>query len=210
MKEFNKRYSYTTVKLIVNYFIFSIFGLSFAGAVSLAYSRSEGDPTILLIVSSVVSVLLYSFISYGEIWKAGDADTLVISDNDIEYNKFTGLLIGVFASIPNMIISLLTFLVGILPKQLGWLNGFIVIVNFIYNGMWRGIMILGTETKALGSCWWFYLLICFPTIVISFIGYLNGVKGRHITKLFIPENAEEREIKREKGKKRSLKEDDER
>ena len=26
MKEFNKRYSYTTVKLIVNYFIFSIFG----------------------------------------------------------------------------------------------------------------------------------------------------------------------------------------
>ncbi len=208
MKDFSKRYSYVIVKLIVNYFIFSIFGLSFAGAVSLAYSRGEGDPTALLVISSVVAVLLYCLISYGEIWKAGDADTLVVADGELRYNKLTGLFIGLFASIPNIIISLLSLLVSFWPKQLDWLSGILVVVNFIFNGMWRGVMILGSESQALGSFWWFYLLICLPTLVIGFLGYLNGVNGRHLTRIFIPENAEEREIKREKKKSRSLSEDE--
>jgi hypothetical protein len=207
LKAFWNRYSYTTVKLIVNYIIFSVFGLSLLGAVSLGFAKSEADPTPLMVTGTVAAVLLYVFVSYGEIWKAGDADTLVVTGGELRYDALTGLYIGLLASVPNFLIALLMLLSSLFPKGLSWLSAGVVVVNFVYNGMWRGIMNLGRT--AIGSQWWFYLAVSVPTLAVSFFGYLAGVKGLHLTRLFIPENPEEREIKREKAAAKHRTDDEE-
>ena len=201
MREFMKKYSYSSVKLFVSQMALSLFGLVLAIACAKISKAAQ-------IVVSVGAVIFYLFLIYTAIWEVGSKDKF-----GIEYGKFgakplTGLYIGLLANSYNILLAIIITLGlcfgngGILSK-IGGLCGSIAI--FI-EGMYSGILSIHVGDVPLNSFWYPYFLITIPAIATSAIAYYSGIRGKTFMKIMIPENPEEAEIRKEKKKARNREE----
>ena len=134
MKDFFKRYSYSSVKLFVNQVAISLLG---AG---LALATSKNDT--LVAVTSIFAIVFYLFLVYTDIWQIGAKDRISIDVNKMAYKPFTGLIIALFANIINFIIAILMIVgltIGSTNQTAGAIGAIAKIASLFFEGMYTGI-----------------------------------------------------------------------
>ena len=196
-----KKYSYSSVKLFVSQMALSLFGLVLAIACAKIGKAMQ-------IVTSVGAVIFYLFLIYTAIWEVGSKDKFGIEYGKFEAKPLTGLYIGLLANSINLVLALvitlgLSFGDGGILSTVGALCGSVAI--FI-EGMYSGLLSIHVGGAPLNSFWYPYFLITIPAIATSAYAYYAGIKGIHFTKIMVPENPEEAEIRKEKKKARNKEE----
>ena len=101
MKEFFKTRSYDMVRMFLNQFATSIFGLVLA----LAAGKAQ-NPT-LRNVTSVAAILFYLFLLYTMTWDLGFKDKVSVESGRKKRVALTGFWISLCANIPNLIFAVL-------------------------------------------------------------------------------------------------------
>ena len=203
MKAFLKRYSYDMVRAFLSHFIFGIFSITVTAVIA--------KTNTLKVCIFAISTLFYVFVLYGEIFKAGQRDFLRSSAADYTHRPLTGLWIGLFASALDFVILILNILYFGFGIESDVISTALSILYFSYDGLFEPIIFMSDAEGMLylGNKWWFFILTFIPCLATCTLGYINGESNRHITSIFIPENAEDREIKTDKKlEKKSLREKD--
>ena len=205
MKLLFKKYSYLMVKLFVTQCIISLLGFI------LALSSLQIGIQAITIALSVFSIGFYMFLIYITTWECGSKDMPAIEAGRTKRSVFTGLVIGLGASIPNFVLAIIY--ATTLPfatadslhpvEALSTVCGIsLSVVNFI-NGMYSSLMsLIKIGGTAINQFWWTYFLLPIPAIIITTIAYMLGSKEIHFTKLLLPLTPEDMEIKREKKNQR--------
>lgn len=180
MKAFFERYSYDSVRLLLNQVAISMFGFA------LAMSSLKTESDTLLLWSSVASIVFYLVLTYGTAWKTGSNDRLSIEYGKIPFTPLRGLMVSLVANSINILMAVL-IAVGTL-FGLGGLEGIANAIALLGQGMYQGVLAVGTiGGEALNTYWWVYFLIPLPAMLVSTVAYIAGAKDFHITNMGIPE-----------------------
>ena len=198
MKKFFEKYSYLMVKLFITQCVIGLFGnvLALAGV--------KANSGALTVAIGIFSIAFYLFLIYLPIWEAGNKDRASIEGERAKFSPLTGLYIGLGANIPNYILAIIQFSFLPLAKTtegvFSAISGIANILFMFINGTYTGIMSEGVfaEGFALHDYWFMYFLISIPSLIVTAIAYVMGVKEIYLTKAMVPVNPEELEIKRDK------------
>jgi hypothetical protein len=197
MKSFWKRYSYSIVKLFVNQFAISIFGLVLA----LACGKAENNT--LMYVTSIGAIIFYLFLLYAAIWEIGAKDKISVDGGRLPRNYLNGLYMGLMANIPNFILAILVS-IGLLfadGSVISKIGGISSSISIFIQGMYSGILAMDVGGAPLNSYFFVYFLIPLPAVLICALSYFFGIKNYHFTNILISETPEEAEMRREKKKR---------
>lgn len=200
IKEFLERYSYDSVKMLLDQFVLSIFGFSLA----MASMHAQNDT--LLLFTGIGSVIFYLVMLYSVAWKMGTTDRTTIEMGYRQFKPFTGTLVSLIANIPNLLVAT-TFMINSLVGDGTGISG---VIGRLINGMYLGLMTLGKfNGDYLHAYWWMYFLITLPAILVSTLAYIMGAKGKMFAKLMVPDlpasdrpTRQEKKAKREEEKKK--------
>ena len=189
-----QKHSYSAVRLFVNQIAISIFGLVLA----IACGKVENDT--LKVGASVGAILFYLFLLYAAMWEAGSKDKLSCTQTI----PLTGLYVGLLANSLNILLAVIIAVSSFAPEggavhAVGAISS--VIALFI-EGMYTGLLSIDLNGIPLNDYWLSYFIIVIPAVAVSTVAYWFGVKEYHFSKILIPENPEDAEIKREKKKTR--------
>ena len=200
MKSFFKKHSYSMVKLFITQLVIGLFG----NIIALAGVKSESKTFTL--ITSIFAILFYAFLVYTYVWEIGSRDKPAIDAGREKLSGFTGLFIGLGAHIPGYILALVYAVLlptaSTVEGTVSSICGLSKIVLLFVNGMYTGLMsVIELAGQPLHNHWFSYFIITIPALLVSLIGYLNGAKDIHFTKLLLPVTPEEQEMKREKSRK---------
>lgn len=201
MLNFLKNHSYSAVRLFVTQIVISIFGLALVIA--------TGQNNTLQIIVSCAAIVFYLFLIYAAMWDIGSKDCINIDTGKIERHPYKGFFIALLANIPNFLLALL-ITVGVLFADGGVISNIGATSSSIalwIQGMYTGVLTIDVAGAPLNSYFWMYYVIMLPSIGIATLAYFLGSKGIHATRILIPENPEEAEIKREKKRARKRNKD---
>ncbi len=198
MKAFFERYSYDSVRMLLNQIAISMFGF----ALAMTAGKAESDS--LLLWSSIASILFYLALIYGVAWKAGSGDKLSIEYGKIPFKPFRGLAISLVANSINLLLAVL-IMIGALAN-VPVLEDIPNVVAILSQGMYQGVLAVVTvDGVPLNDLWWVYFLITIPAMLVSFVGYIAGAKDFHVTNMGIPELPEsDRPSRKELKEQREL------
>ena len=198
MKAFFERYSYESVRLVLNQVAISMFGF----ALAMTSVKAESDS--LLLWSSIASIVFYLALTYGSAHKTGSGDRLSIQYGKIPYRPYLGLVLSLIANSVNLILAAL-ITVGQLTG-IGGLESTPRFIALLIQGMYQGLLAtVKIGETPLNGIWWSYFLITVPAMLIATLGYIAGAKDFHITKMGIPELPEsDRPSKQELREQREL------
>ncbi len=178
MKEFFKTRSYDMVRMFLNQFATSIFGLVLA----LAAGKAQ-NPT-LRNVTSVAAILFYLFLLYTMTWDLGFKDKVSVESGRKKRVALTGFWISLCANIPNLIFAVLISLAVLFDvPALSSIGAFATTAALLLEGMFTGILANSVGGVVLNSQWWVYFLITVPSMVTCAIAYLLGLKDIRFTTL---------------------------
>ena len=197
MKHFFQKYSYCMVKLFITQCVIALFG----NVIALAGAKSESNTFTL--ITSIFSICFYIFLVYVYMWEIGSKDKPAIDGGREKLSLSTGLFIGLGAQIPNYILAIIhAALFPIATRVEGVASticGISRIVMLFVNGMYSGVMsVIKIGGSSLHGYWWVFFIITIPAVITAMIAYYLGAKDLHFTRLLIPVNPEEQEIKRDK------------
>lgn len=177
MKLFFRRYSYNMVRMFVNQFAISIFGLV------LALATTAAENTVLTMVVSVFAICFYLFLIYTTTWEIGAKDRISVDVGKLPYKPHTGLWISLFANLPNLLFALLYAIAVPFRATHSWagnLSAVMLLITAVVEGMYRGVLSVitfpGSETSIVLS-WWSYFLIILPALITSWIAYFTGFRN---------------------------------
>ena len=177
MKLFFRRNSYSMIKMFVNQFAISIFGLV------LALATAAADNSVLTMVVSIFAICFYLFLIYTMTWEIGAKDRISVDIGKLAYRPHTGLLIALFANIPNILIAILYAIATPFSDTHAWagnLCAVMMLVSGLLEGMYRGLLSViylpGTETSLI-MAWWSYFLIVLPALITAWVAYFAGFKN---------------------------------
>ena len=188
MKKFFKDYSYCIVKMLVNQIAIGIFGAMLSMATTLA-----GNKTLSLVVS-VGAVLLYLFLIYTMTWEVGSKDGIAVEAGRKPKRIHLGLLLSLFANIPNFIIAILYAICAPFMNSQAWagtINAIVKVLSLVLQGMYSGIMgdvvlpAANGEMMQLHYFWWSYFLIIVPALLVSWFAYMSGHRQSKFGALFV-------------------------
>jgi len=177
MKSFFRQYSYSIIKMFVNQFAISIFGIV------LAMATLAANNNLLTWIVSIFSILFYLFLIYTMTWEIGAKDRISVDVGKMAYKPFTGLWMALVANIPNLLIALFYTIASPFLDTYRWaqnLNAVANLLSAILEGMYRGLLsviVLPTDQKQLFHFWWVYFLIIIPAVVTSLAAYIAGFKN---------------------------------
>ena len=186
------------MRLFVNQIAISIFGLVLA----IACGRVENE--VLKIAASVGAILFYLFLLYAAMWEIGSKDKISVECGKIQPVPLTGLYISLIANSLNIVLALLITVCSFAPEggSLHAVGAISSVIALFIEGMYTGILSLDFNGLPLNDYWFSYFIIILPSLAVSVFAYWFGVKGYHFSRILIPENPEDAEIKREKKKSR--------
>lgn len=181
MKKFFHDYSYSMVKMFVNQFAISIFGVSLTFATTHAHIGSTGFDFLTLIVS-ILATIFYLFLIYTLSWEVGSKDRVAVDAGKKPYRSYTGLLMSLVANIPNLLAAIL-YLIATLINS----NDMLFIVRLIASliqGMFFGTITAVSLPVGAGGAWvqlnalWptFFIMVV-PTLIVCWIAYVMGYKN---------------------------------
>ena len=198
MKAFFERYSYESVRLLLNQIAISMFG--FALAMSAVKAKSD----TLLMWSSIAAIVFYLALTYGTAHKTGSQDRLSIEYGKIPFKPLRGLTVALLANSINLLLATL-ITVGALcgiPALESVSNAIALLSQGMYQGLLAVIRVGG---QPLNEMWWAYFLITVPAMLVATVGYIAGAKDFHMTSMGIPELPEsDRPSRRELKEQREL------
>ena len=177
MKGFFHQYSYSIVKMFVNQFAISIFGIV------LAMATMAAENNILTLVVSIFSILFYLFLIYTMTWEIGAKDRISVDVGKMPYRPHTGLVLSLLANIPNFLIALLYTIAYPFEEQswAGNLNFVLNLISSVMEGMYRGVMsVITVSGLPLFRHWWAYFLIIIPALLATWIAYFMGYKNKRL------------------------------
>ena len=177
MKSFFERYSYDSVRMALNQFATAIFG------VSLAMTASKMENTVLKLAASIGAIVFYLMLNYGVAWRAGSKDKGRVDRGDIAYRPLTGLWISLIANSVNLLLAVL-LTVGVFTGVAN-LQFIPQLIAYLTQGMYHGV--LNSVFGGTAAPWWAFFLLPVPSLIVSLVGYIAGVKDFHITRLSIPD-----------------------
>ena len=197
-----QKHSYSAVRLFVNQIAISIFGLVLA----IACGKVENET--LKIVASVGAILFYLFLIYAAMWEVGSKDKFGIENGKIKSIPLTGLYIALIANTLNIILAVIITISSFAPDggTLHAVGAISSVIALFIEGMYTGLLSVDLNGIPLNDYWLSYFIIIIPSLAVSALAYWFGVKGYHFSKILIPENPEDAEIKREKKNARNNKE----
>ncbi len=201
MKDFLERYSYDSVRMAINQIAISIFGFA------LAMTSVKSDNATLMLVTGLGAILFYLMLNYGVAWRIGSGDKNAVDHGYLKYRPQTGLYVSLVANSVNLLLAVLLTIGALTGVQN--LEGIPRFIAMLLQGMYMGVIdlvvadgklvIAGTEYLALNDFWWTFFLLPLPSMLVSFVGYIAGVKDFHITKVGVPDlPASDRPTKQEK------------
>lgn len=179
-KEFFARYSYDSVKMLLNQLAIALFGASVTLGVSVAWSVRSS----MMLLVGAMGGLFYLFLLYGVAWRMGDVDRGSITMGNLRYRPLTGLWVCLVANIPNFIVAVVALISFMNDGRLGG----VPLVGSFLHGAYMGFLsfdFAAAEDVAiqLNGYWWTYFLLPIPALLISTVAYMLGAKGKMLTKL---------------------------
>ena len=202
MKKFFHDYSYNIVKMFVNQFAISIFGVSLTLATTQAHLESSGFDTFTLIVS-ILAVIFYLFLIYTLSWEIGSKDKISVDVGKKTYRPHLGLLLSLIANIPNILAALIYAIATAIGSESMM---FVVrLIATLIQGMYFGIITtvslpIGGTYVQLNSLWPTFFLMVIPAMLISWLAYFLGHKNFRIFSFLEPkkltDNEEQPKIKK--------------
>jgi len=179
---FFKKYSYTIVKLFLNQFAISLFGIG------LAFASSYAKNNTLLLLTSIFSVVFYLFLEYAIIWEVGAKDGITATSRHTSRGLWRGFVLSLCANALNLIAAFL-----ILSKVFTGVENKVSAVGqfiaMVLQGMFQGILSQRVDSGAqLNDFWWVYFLIILPAVIVTGVGYIIGSYNLHVTNILIPKN----------------------
>lgn len=181
MKEFLKKYSYTTVKLFVNQFAIALFGIG------MAFVSAYSDSTKLRIGSSIGAIVFYLFLLYAHMWEIGAKDGITATARGTSRGLWRGFAISAIANIPNFLLAIIITVTS-LSGAAGGLGQAATAGALLLEGMYFGVMSVSIGGIVLSEHAWAYFLIILPAILICGIAYIIGSYNLHATNILIPKN----------------------
>ena len=186
MKKIISEYSYSIVKMFINQVAIGIFGAMLSMATAAASSN-----TLSLIVS-IFAVVFYLFLIYTMTWEVGAKDAVSPKSKNKKLNPHMGLILSLFANIPNFLIAIVYTVIFPFMGTHAWAgntNTVIKIFSLILEGMYSGITSVITlpyagATYPLHYFWWSYFLIIVPALLISWYAYSAGLRNTKFGALF--------------------------
>lgn len=202
VREFLRKYSYSAVGLFVKQIAISIFGLVLA----IACGRVENDT--LKVIASCGAILFYLFLLYAAMWETGSKDRFGVKHEKFESKPLTGLYISLIANSLNILLALIIAVSSLAAEgtALYTVRALCSVIALFIEGMYTGLLSISVGGAPLNDYWFSYFIIIIPSLVVSALAYYFGIKDYHYSKIFIAENPEEAEIKREKKKARKKEE----
>ena len=186
---FFRENSDSIVKLFINQIgvaIFSMFIYTAAGAISV-----DGVASLLIKVGiSAFSVIFYFSLLYTVMWEIGAKDKIRIEGGRMEEKKSKGILLGIFANIPNLVffgLALLLFGIYILSgaEVLNTASVIFSTVFRIFASMYLGIIQGLTDTVsdintdyALEVA--LYIAFSLVSALVIHLSYLMGLKEKRL------------------------------
>ncbi len=168
MKEFLKKYSYDSMKLLVDQIALALFGVAMAFATALA-EKQNPSLSWLKWSSAAGCVIFYLMIVYIAVWPIGSKDRMSADYNRIPCRPWLGACIGAVSSIPNLVLFLFVVLGEFIPA----LSGF-KLASMLVNGMYMGVLSASVGGVTLNAAWWAYGVIIIILILTTFLAYLAG------------------------------------
>ena len=181
------------VKMFLNQFAISLFGLVLAMATS--------QRPALRNFSSGFSILFYLFLLYVMTWELGFKDKISVDIGKKPRKPLTGLLISLCANIPNFFFATAITLGALLPDVTFFskLGGLSVGAALFSEGMYAGLLTNHLWGNPLNSYWWAWFLITIPAMATCALAYYLGLRDIKFTSLFDPVYPEsDREPKKRK------------
>lgn len=186
---FFKKNSYDIVRLFIDQGGIAIMAFMLYTAVGMIDDNSLTLEIRLLI--SMFSILFYSVILYSTAWDIGAKDRLHVNAGREEAHQNKGLLLAVFANVPNFVITLISvILVGV--YLLGGASGFYTAFGFLnlvfrfflgmYLGLIQAIFSFFEANSPLSYLWQtvgFFFAPVFALFATGF-GYRMGLGGKKI------------------------------
>ena len=182
MKDLFSNYSYSMVKMYVNQFAISIFGAVLAMATTAAANDT------LSIIVSIFAILFYLFLIYTMTWEIGAKDRISYDVGKKPKRPHTGLLLSLFANVPNLLLAL-CYLVAF-PSMMTqrWAGNFaavIRVITILTEGMYLGLITsIQVGSHQLNYFWWTYFVITIPAMLTAWLSYYLGFKNVKFTSLF--------------------------
>ena len=197
IKDFFVRYSYDSVKMMLDQVVLSIFGFS------MAIATLNAESSTLLLWTGIASIIFYLALIWGVAWKMGVTDRSGIEMGNRKFKPFTGTLVSLVANIPNLLVAF-AFMINTLVSDGTGISG---LIGRLLNGMYLGVMtLLNFNGKELHYClecelctmgntngfdclhayWWTYIIITLPAILVSTFGYIMGAKGKALSGFMRP------------------------
>lgn len=175
MKRFFEKYSYESVRLFLNQFAISLFGLT----LGIASFAMKARP--LLIITSVASILFYLFLQYTVAWGVGAKDKISIDCGNAKKDMRVPLFMWLLANALNLVIAI-CFTVGFFLKDIaffGNMQGIATIASFILEGEYFGILSIKLvgEWKLLDFPF-MYFIITLPSLATVLLGYGLALKDK--------------------------------
>lgn len=132
-----KENSYDIVRLYVNQLGIMIFSMLLYTAVG--SFENEALSSALSIFVSIFSVGFYLVLIYYAVWEIGAKDKIRIDGGRMEPSSNKGLIMGIFANIPNFVLGVLT------------LSFFLIFLWTSNDGVYAAFLIFNTITRFHGS-----------------------------------------------------------
>lgn len=171
MKELFRTRSYEMVRMFLNQFATSIFGLV------LAIAAQKSENATLRNITSVGAILFYLFLLYTMTWEIGFADRTAVEAGRKPKRPFTGVLLSVFANFINWLLAI-CILLGHLLDDVTFFTRLRDIARMgaqFLEGMFTGLLANRVGGVSLNSVWWIYFLLPIPSILTCGIAYLLGL-----------------------------------
>ncbi|MEE0836242.1 MAG: hypothetical protein U0M08_07535 [Clostridia bacterium] len=181
MVRFLKENMPIVTKMIVNQLGMMIFGLV------LSMATSQNDTLFLL--ASIFSVCFYMFLVYTVGWELGAKDKVRLDGGRIAYTPFKGVLISLAANSLNLILGILIVIgyyfldpscrithEALSPVWAANLYGTASVIARFIEAMYIGIIQTYSPYNPI-----IFVLIVFPAVIFSGLGYFLAIKGKSIS-----------------------------
>ena len=179
MKEFFKNRSYDMVRMFLNQFAISIFGLV------LALAAGQAQNPTLRNITSVAAILFYLFLLYTMTWDLGFKDRAGVENGRLRRAPFTGFWISLCANVPNFLFALFISLGLWFPDvtALSSIGGVATSAALLLEGMFTGLLANRVGGVPLNAQWWVYFVIILPALLACTVAYQLGLKDFRFTRL---------------------------
>lgn len=176
-KRFFRENSYIMVKLLVTHLCMTIFGIM----VFMPFDAKNTTQRFFVLALSICSVIFYIYLIHIQVWDVGAKDSIDIEAHKRKKNPIKGLLIGLIASMPGILLGIAYVVLWYFREYSQALSKAYITVALI-NSLWEG-MFLGIKSVVFGENFaYFFLIVPFLPAVFVEISYLIGLKQWRIFK----------------------------